>query len=241
MSFSGKFTKINSRNAAGVRIFSFSLKCTNWLQSETVDFMLSDAQNIQPWYYRNQTMKAGSVFIFNYDTCNWQWYQGDFFAILDKSGKIEQSWQLNLKEYAPGECPECHGTHKCSHCKGQGFFADLKYDTGIQMCPYCSGTGVCDTCNIPYRNIQGTPRNVSYDSGSSRGSMFKRHRPIADIKSDIQFAQSQLERAEWNYKMNKVNGLYDDSYIMQKSEINLLYAYRRRLIDLQEELRQAMS
>lgn len=245
MSFSGKFIKISSKKAGGVRIYSFSLKCTNWLQSETIDFMLSDAQNIQPWYYRNQTMKAGSVFTFNNDTCGWQWYQGDFFAILNKSGKIEQSWQLNLKEYAPGGCPECHGTHKCKHCKGQGFFADLKYGMGIQMCQYCGGTGVCDTCNIPYRNVQIVPQNISYDSGGSggsRGSVSKKHRPIADIKSDIQFAQSQLERAEWNYRYNKMNGLYDDNqYILQQSEIALLSSYRQRLIALQEELRQATS
>jgi len=61
-----------------MRIVSFSLKCTNWLQSETIDFMLSDAQNNQPWYYRQQTIKASGVFTFNYDTCGWQWYQGDF-------------------------------------------------------------------------------------------------------------------------------------------------------------------
>ncbi len=103
MSFSGNFSCINSVKLAGMRIFSFSLKCTNWIQSETIDFMLSDAQNIKPWFFRNRKIKAGSGIIFNYDTCGWQWHQGDYFAILGKNGKIAQSWQLRLKEYAYGE------------------------------------------------------------------------------------------------------------------------------------------
>lgn len=242
-SFSGNFTRVPSRSG-GIMIYSFALKCTNWLQSETIDFMLSDAQNIQPQYYRGQTIKAGSTFTFNYDTCGWQWCQGDFFAILKKNGRIDQSWQLNLKEYAPGECPECHGTNKCKHCKGQGFWVDLgmRSYSGVETCPYCGGTGVCGTCNIPRRSFMSAPQNVGFNSGSSNGSLFHRHRPIADIKQDIQSVQSQLERLEWNYRMNKVNGLYDEhSYILNKNEIDLLSSYRRRLIDLQEELRRAMS
>jgi len=245
MSFTGKFNRILSKKS-GVMIHSFSLTCSNWLQSETIDFMLSDAQTTQPWYYRQQTIKAGGVLVFNYDNCGWQWCQGDYFAILNPNGSIGQGWQLNLKEYAPGECPECHGTHKCAHCKGQGIWADLRYGTGIQTCQYCGGTGICGTCNIPRRNIHVMPQNTSYDSNianrSSNSSPRKRHRPIADIKSDIQFAQSQLERAEWNYRYNKMNGLYDNNqYILQQSEIFLLSSYRQRLIALQEELRQATS
>ncbi len=242
-SFTGKFTKVPSRNG-GMMIYSFSLKCTNWLQSEMIDFMISDAQKNQPWYYRNQTIKAGGVFTFNYDTCGWQWYQGDFFAILNKNGKIEQRWQLNLKEYAPGECPECHGTKKCKHCKGKGMWVDLGIRTysGIESCPHCGGTGICQTCDIPRRNFLSTPINTSFNSVSTNSSSGKRHRPIADIKNDIQFAQSQLERAEWNYRYNKMTGLYEDNqYILQQSEIALLSSYRQRLIALQEELRQAMS
>lgn len=239
-SFTGKFTKLNSQKVAGMRIFSFSLKCTNWLQSETIDFMLSDAQNIQPWYYRQQTIKAGSVFTFNFDTCGWTWCQGDFFAILKKNGKIDQSWQLKIKEYAPGECPECHGTHKCGHCRGQGVWADLQYGTGIQTCPYCGGTGVCDTCNVPRRSFQAAPQNISYDSGSSRGSGLRRHRPIIEIQQDIKNLESQIERAEWNFRQNKLNGLYDDHYMLFSAENDLIYTYRCRLLELQAELREAM-
>ena len=104
MSFSGNFSCINSVKLAGMRIFSFSLKCNNWIQSETIDFMISDAQNISPLIFRNRKIKAGSVLTFNYDTCGWQWHQGDYFAILGKNGKIAQSWQLSLKEYDYGEC-----------------------------------------------------------------------------------------------------------------------------------------
>ena len=237
----GTFSKIASQKVEGMRIISFSLKCTNWLQSETIDFMLSDAQNNQPWYYRQQTIKAGGVFTFNFDTCGWQWYQGDFFAILDKKGKIEQSWQLRLKEYAPGECPECHGTHKCGHCRGQGVWADLKYGTGIQTCPYCGGTGVCDTCNIPRRSFQAAPQNFSFDTGSSRGTIGNRHRPIALIQQDIRNLESKIEREEWNFRQNQLNGLYADHFMLFSADNELLYTLRCQLLELQEELRDAMS
>lgn len=240
MSFTGKFNRVLSQKSE-VIIYSFSLTCTNWVQSETIDFMLSDAQNVQPQVYRRKTIKAGNTFTFNSDTCGWQWCQGDFFAILNKNGKIDQSWQLRIKEYAPGECPECHGTHQCGHCRGQGVWADLKYGTGIQTCQYCGGTGFCSTCNIPRRNIQVAPQNFGFDSRVSNVNTSNKHRRIADIQNDIQFAKMQLERAEKNYEWNKLNGLYNDSYIMQQNEINLISSYRRRLIDLEYELQMATS
>ena len=222
-------------------MYSFSLTCTNWFQSETLDFMLSDGQGVQPRYYRRQNIKAGSVFTFNNDTCGWQWCQYDFFAILNKNGQIDQKWQLRIREYAPGECPECHGTHQCSHCRGQGVWVDLEYGTGIKTCSYCMGTGVCGTCYIPRRVSQPSIIGSNYSRPVSTANISSSHRRIADIQNDIQFAQMQLDRAEKNYEWNKINGLYSDSYIMQQNEINLIYNYRRRLLDLQEELRRATS
>ena len=54
MSFSGKFELTTSTRVSGVRIYSFVLKCTNLLMSETVDCMISDEfQQQTPFYFRN--------------------------------------------------------------------------------------------------------------------------------------------------------------------------------------------
>lgn len=152
MSFSGKFELTTSTRVSGVRIYSFVLKCTNLLMSETVDCMISDEfQQQTPFYFRNQTFKAGRSYRFDFDTVNWQWYQHDFFAILGKDDKIIQKWQLNLKEYKPGECPECHGTHKCRKCNGQGFISPPNRIWEMKSCDACGGTGTCQKCDIPVR------------------------------------------------------------------------------------------
>ena len=151
MSFKGKFELTTSKRLSGFRLYSFVLKCTNLFQSETLDCMISDEEHRQPFYFRNQTFKAGRSYRFDFDTVDWQWYQHDYFAILGKGDKILQKWQLNLKEYAPGECPECHGTLKCKKCKGEGFVYPADRIWEFKTCPACGGTGVCQTCEIPKR------------------------------------------------------------------------------------------
>ena len=108
MSFKGKFELTTSTRVSGVRIYSFVLKCTNLFQSEKVDCLIGYEGCPQPFIFRDQTFKAGRSYRFDFDTVDWQWYQHDYFAILGKNDKIVEKWQLNLKEYKPGECPECH-------------------------------------------------------------------------------------------------------------------------------------
>lgn len=150
--FKGKFELYASTRMNGFNFYSFILKCTKWFGSETVDCMISFQNNPTPWYWRSKRFEAGRSYAFNYDTVDWQWYNHDFFAILDKKGNIAQKWELNLKEYGPGECPDCHGTHVCKYCHGQALsFNPSHYMEGIQTCKYCGGTGICQKCNIPIR------------------------------------------------------------------------------------------
>ena len=113
MSFSGKFEIVPQKRLAGTPLYSFELKNTSWFGSDTFDCMISDERGLSPCYFRDVKLKAGKRLRFDFDTENWTWYNHDFFAILGKNDKILQKWELNLKEYGPGECPECHGTHQC--------------------------------------------------------------------------------------------------------------------------------
>lgn len=150
--FSGRFELYSSTRMGGCNFYSFVLKCTKWFGSETVDCMISFQNNPTPWYWRSKRFEAGHSYVFNYDTIDWQWYNHDFFAILDKKGNVVQKWELSLREYGPGECPDCHGTHVCKFCHGQALsFNPSHYMEGIQTCKYCGGTGICQKCNIPIR------------------------------------------------------------------------------------------
>lgn len=162
MGFKGKFELTTSTRLPEVRFHSFILKCTNLLLSETVDCMISDEHNQQPFYFRGQTFKAGRSYRFDFDTVDWQWCQHDFFAILGKNDKVVKKWQLNLKEYKPGECPECHGTLKCKKCNGQGFIYPRGRMWEYKTCDACGGAGTCHTCDIPRRagRFGGSPTGI---------------------------------------------------------------------------------
>lgn len=161
MSFKGTFELTTSHRLDGFRFYSFVLKNTDWFGSKTIDCMISDEYGQQPWYFREQTLKAGRSYRFDFDTVNWTWCQHDFFAILGKNDKILQKWQLNLKEYRMGECPDCHGTHKCKYCNGQGYLFN-NHTIEIKRCAACGGTGVCQRCDIPYRErrMGGQPTGI---------------------------------------------------------------------------------
>jgi len=161
MGFKVYFELGTSHRLSGFRFYSFVLKNTDWFGSETIDCMISDEYGQQPWYFRDQKLKTGRSYRFDFDTVNWTWCQHDFFAIFGKNDKILQKWQLNLKEYGPGECPECHGTLKCKFCNGQGYL--FNSDTiQVKMCKHCGGTGTCQRCDIPYREgrMGGRPTGI---------------------------------------------------------------------------------
>lgn len=160
--FKGRFELYASTRVGVGYLYSFVLKCTKWFGSETVDCMISYPNNPNPWFWRSQKFEAGHSYPFNFDTVDWQWCNHDFFAILDKKGNIVQKWELNLKEYGPGECPDCHGTHICKYCHGNAIsFAPTQYDL-LKDCKYCGGTGECPTCYVPKRKatLGGPPTGI---------------------------------------------------------------------------------
>lgn len=165
MSFKGTFKRVPSSRLANIIILSFELKCTNMMFGETVDVGLFPSDGSQPWYFRNIKFKVGQSYIFNYDTVDWTWYQGDYAAILGKNDNVIYKWQLQLREYAPGECPECHGTHKCKACNGQGFVYPPSMVWEYKTCKTCGGTGICRTCHVPKR----TPRFGGGPTGLGNG------------------------------------------------------------------------
>lgn len=153
MSFKGTFLRYASNRLHGSILISFSLKCTNILFGETVDVGIFPSDGSQPWYYRSLKFKSGQTYVFNFDSIDWNWCQGDYAAILGADNKIIQKWTLQLKEYGPGECPECHGTHKCHNCRGTGFVnpSGTRHLWEQVQCSKCGGTGICQTCDIPRR------------------------------------------------------------------------------------------
>lgn len=175
MGFKGSFSLITTKRF-GIRMYSFTLKCTNIFQSETFDCALIDCYNQHPWFFRNQRLKAGAEMHFNGDTISGfdsnfgSWCQGDKFAIIDKNNKIIKQWTLTLREYAQGECPECHGSKQCAHCRGEGIYTDRSFN--IIKCPYCGGTGTCQTCDIPYRKAKlGGPIMPGGPTGQMNGPL----------------------------------------------------------------------
>lgn len=165
MGFSGSFTRKMSVRAHSVVLYSFTLKCTNLFQSETVDIGFFPSNGNQPWYWRRVPLKAGKKYDFDYDTENIEWYNHDRIAILDSNGNPipKYTWELNLKEYGPGECPKCHGTKRCRACNGQGYIYPRGQVWNMKMCTACGGTGECQECDVPTRgpgSASGGPRGI---------------------------------------------------------------------------------
>lgn len=134
------------------------------LFGETVDIALIPSDGSQPWFFRDVHFNASQAYEFSIDTTKWEWYQNDAIAIVDKNNKVKKSWRFHRKEYAPGECPECHGTHKCRKCNGQGYRIPKNLELLLHpgpgqsvggQCDACGGTGSCMTCEIAYR--KGAP------------------------------------------------------------------------------------
>lgn len=150
MGLKGEFKHIRC-NKLGGWMWSFELRNTNFLKNEVFNIGIFDAFQQNPWFWRNQVLKTDEIAVFNYDNVEWLFCQGDFVAILDENDRIIQQWTLQLHEYGPGECPECHGTHVCHRCNGSGFLFPKHGDEIAIKCPDCDGLGTCQTCYIPRR------------------------------------------------------------------------------------------
>lgn len=247
MSFKGQFYWIQSIRQGGRKAISFTLTCTNIFQSETFDAtIVAGTGQVQPMMFRQQTIKAKESFRFDFDTVDWDWCQGDIFAILDKKGQMAQKWVLNLKTYAPGECPECHGTHKCRQCNGTGIITNRRSHT-INSCTVCNGTGICQTCFIPMRNtsiISGgnpiyTPTgNTYHGGGQGTNADAARQRKIAALKSRISELRAKLDDAKYEERVMKLRGTDVTSHTVYTTHASLVYRYEKSLIELQHQLSQ---
>lgn len=232
MGWQGSFSRVMSQRAAGCPVFSFVLKNTNLLSSETVDLMLCDAYQQSPWYFRDVKIKAGDSIRIDLDNGGWEWYNGDFCAILGRNNTIKQRWTLNLKRYAPGECPECHGSHKCGHCRGEGYQLNNR-TVEITRCAYCGGSGICMTCRIPERKPPISMPSVN-PIQQTRGQ--RNAARISAIQSEIANIQSQIDKIDWDMRMMQLDGRQVRQHSTYQSLIQLRYNYNIQLINLQQQL-----
>lgn len=233
MGFKGKFTWFNSLHQGGRKAISFTLKNTNLLLPATFDAAISDGSNVIPTkYFYGLRIGAGDTLVFNADNEAWDWAQGDFFAILDKNKKIVERWDLNLPMKAPGECKECHGTHKCSHCGGNGKVLNRSLHA-YELCQVCRGTGICQTCFIPTR--QNSPSSPIYSpqapaapvGGVRNDSMIRSQ--IQELEHKIYLLEQENLNMQRNNQQLTLRSIYDNN-------LQLMYRYKMEIIKLQSIL-----
>lgn len=243
MSFKGEYNWIQSKRQGGRKAISFTLTCMNFFQSETFNAAIIDGSGqIQPMIFHQQTLAAKKSFRFDYDTVGWDWCQGDIFAILDKHEQMVQKWLLNLRVPAPGECSECHGTHKCASCNGTGIMTDRRTHT-ISTCEICHGTGICQTCYIPIRRSDfGMNQQYDFMQGATRNNYPNvsrtRERKIAAIQQRIGELQAKIAKCDWDEKMMQLRDADITLHNTYSSQLNLKYQYQRQLHELQYQLQQ---
>ena len=236
MGLKGKFEWHNSLRAGGGKAISFTLTCDNLFQGETFDCAIIGNDGLaQPMIFRQLKLKAKQSFQFNFDTVDWQWCNGDSFVILGKNDSIKQKWPLSLKTYAPGECPDCHGTNKCRKCSGKGFVNLRNYT--IEQCDLCCGTGICQTCYVPRRNGCSTQypniNEVSLSSGKT-----PRDRQIDGLRKNISDLKIKIEKTQWDMRMMQLKDTDRTNSNVYLSYNQLLHQYNIRMINLQSQLEQ---
>ena len=237
MNFKGEFCWVKSVRQGGRKAISFTLKCTNLLTSETFNAAILDASGLsQPLYFTNQSIPARKSLRFDYDTVGWDWCQGDKFVLLDKKGKIKAEWVANMKTYAYGECPTCHGTYRCPKCSGSGRITD-RHTHMIETCQACAGTGQCQTCYLPVRDNSTFSRTMGLDQRTNNAEV-SRQRRIAAINSRIYELKTKIEKIEWDLRIMKLKDQSYSSHTTYTSILQLKFTYEQQLINLQSELHQ---
>lgn len=242
MSLKGQFSWYSSLRRGGHKAITFTLTCTNLLQSEDFDAVLVDGSGqIAPLYYRGLSLKARNSFRFDLDSCGWYWCQNDFFAIIDERNNIKERWDLHLPQYAPGECPECHGTHRCGTCQGKGYVHNFNTHT-IDTCIACGGTGECQTCYIPLRTLSSSSvsnnplNNIASDISSNRDAV-KQHQ-IAQLRQRIYELQENVRNVDWEIRMMDFKDQNISMRTVYNSKLELKYRYNKEIINLQSQLEQ---
>ena len=243
MSLRGQYSWYVSLCQGGRKAISFTLTSTNLFQSETFDAVLVDGsgQNA-PLYYRSLCLRARQSFRFDVDSCGWYWCQNDFFAILGKNDKIEMRWDLHLPQYAPGECPDCHGSHKCKQCGGKGYVLESTSHT-LNTCMVCGGTGQCQTCFIPVRTssiMSSAEQMRGYEKGKTVGvgGDVQRNRHVAQLRQRISELQEKMRSVDWDLKMMDLKDQNVSMRMVYNSKLELKYRYGTEIMRLQSQLEQ---
>lgn len=235
--------RYGSDRKGGQLSFSLMITCKRWFFSEKVPFRLVDGTGQLPPKDGYIELEAGQSFRIDYDTYDWDWCDGDYIIIFDKKGREYDRQIFRMKTYAPGECPECHGSHQCAACNGTGRITDKMHM--ISTCPRCLGTGLCQTCYVPTRAIPSM--NVPYGSSASTGIhpnvAGSRQRRIEMLRRQIFDLQQKIEQMEWEERTNQMRTAIHGknpygSFTTQNARIQLKYQYQTMLQNAINELEQ---
>ena len=240
MALKGAFNWYNSIQQGGKKAISFTLYCDNLFQTDTFDCAIIDsAAQVTPQIRRQITLKAKQSFRFDFDSCGWDWCVGDYFAILGKNDKIEKRWDLNLKIYGRGECPDCHGSHRCYNCNGSGVIRNQHTHT-VDTCQTCNGTGICQKCYVPIRSGSTLAQEV-YGAQPLPNSELSKKRKIVALQQTISDLEGRSAKADMDMRMMQLKGLDVSARMAYMSQVEMLHAFQRQLINAQHELQQLQS
>jgi len=238
MKLKGEYIWFRCLRMGGQKAISFELYNSAWLGQEEMNIaLISSDQTVSPLHYANVVIKHGESLSFNYDTVGWNWKQGDSFVLLDNKGKIKKNWPLNLSTYAQGECPECHGTHRCNACQGKGVITDYRTHM-VSSCQVCHGTGSCQTCYIPTNT--NSPKNLYVDNSQPNPTIYKEQRKIM-LRRRIVELQNKIDRMERDKFVRDIRNAWhpvNSSFSLSVAESTLKLQYEQELINAQSELEQ---
>ena len=225
MAFKGKFNKFTYLHGADrpghdvteLASWTFDLTNTSWFGSKQVSLYITDFFQRQNRTYPFEA-RSGATYRFNLKTVDWNWGQGDTAILYDAQGQVIDQWQFFLKEYAPGQCPECHGTKKCGACKGNWLRnnPNLMSDQLFIKCNRCYSTGRCQTCDIPYHlDAMGNEIYVPYIAGNTK-SVASLQREINSKQQRLQLLMNEMRQLQLQGRANSI------SYMKMKSESDQL-------------------
>lgn len=245
MRLEGEFQWYQSMRKGGRKSVSFLLTCHRWFRGEKFIYTIYDGNGQIPPRQSYQELPAQDSIRFDYDTIGWDWCNGDTFAVLDSKGKVKEHWTLNLRTYAPGECPDCHGTHLCPTCRGKGQVTDSMHM--IYTCPTCGGTGQCQRCYIPTR-AAATPLDTSSLANDTNHSVnTSRQQRIAALRRYIADLQNKIDHCELDDRMDKWDRTLhpdrtaDRSFGTYLAKQQMKQQFYNQLIAAQNELQQLES
>lgn len=228
-----------------MRIISFVLTNDNFFSSETFNAGIVNAQTGQlGMQFARLKLQCDKSLRFDYDTVDWDWCQGDTFVILDSNGRVKHHWTLQVPVPRPGECGECHGTHRCGACGGSGIIRNSGYGGYADRCSRCGGTGICQTCYVPVRGAS----SAHFDSQSPVDDSAMRRtleRKAADLRARISELEADVQKAERDIFMYQLKGMDVSSrgaymsVVQYKTQVSIMLTdLRSKLSDIERQLRQ---